>query len=307
MVQSATLEITSGRHPLQELVVPSFVPNSCAMGTERTPFDLHDPYPAMVLTGPNHSGKSVYIKQTAIIVYLAHIGSFVPAEKAIIGVTDKILTRLSTAESVSRNKSAFAIELRQVSTAIKSVTPQSLVLIDEFGKGTNADDGAGLLAATLDFFLTAGDSVPRLLLATHFHELFEGEYLVGCPKLGVFHMEVVTDPEATHLEGQITYLFTLKVGHSNSSFGGRCAALNGVPSAVVQRAEAISTLISRNEDLVSACAKLSRQEEVKLQVAEEVARRFLGADFDSRPQGPDKRGKPKDVLTQILTPGGRAI
>ena len=304
-MQSATIEITSGRHPLQELVVPSFVPNNCAIGTGRTPFGPHNACSAMVLTGPNHSGKSVYIKQTAIIVYLAHIGSFVPADKAIIGVTDKILTRLSTAESVSRNESAFAIELRQVSTAIKSATPQSLVLIDKFGKGTNADDGAGLLAATLDHFLTAGNSVPRFLLATHFHELFEGGYLVGCPNLGVFHMEVVTDPEAIQPESQITYLFTLKVGHSNSSFGGRCAALNGVPGAVVRRAEAISTLISRNEDLVSACAKLSEQEEVKLQVAEEVARRFLGVDFDSGLQGHDQRGKPKDLLTQILTPDSR--
>lgn len=273
-----TLQIKAGRHPLQELVVPSFVPNDCRL-TGLQDGEQNDNFPrALILTGPNHSGKSIYLKQTAIIVYLAHIGSFVPAEQAIIGLTDKILTRISTRESVSRNESAFAIDLKQVAQAARCATARSLVLVDEFGKGTNSDDGAGLLAAMLDHFLTSGSSSPRLLLATHFHELFEGGYLEDLPGLGLAHMDVLTDWEAA-TEDQVTYLFRLTPGHNSSSFGGRCAALNGVPSAIVDRAEAISQLLSRNEDLSSACAELTTEEEKKLQDAEGVARRFLQGSF----------------------------
>lgn len=297
---TSTVNITGGRHPLQELVVPSFVPNDCMLGEEEE-YERPSNLPmAMVLTGPNHSGKSIYLKQTAIIVYLAHIGSFVPAEKAVIGLTDKILTRISTRESVSRNESAFAIDLRQVGTAIKCATSRSLVLIDEFGKGTNADDGAGLLAATLDHFLTVETGAPRLLLATHFHQLFEADYLIDYQNLGVAHMEVRTDLEAGQPDRQITYLFNLKPGHSSSSFGGRCAALNGVPSAIVKRAEAISQLLSRNDDLVSACTKLTKQEELSLQVGEGVARRFLGFDFEDGYGSSDSSGKMKSMLAGIL-------
>lgn len=303
VTNTPVLEINRGRHPLQELVVPSFVPNDCILGeaADSKKQSQHAVPRTVVLTGPNHSGKSVYLKQTAVIVYLAHIGSYVPAEKAVIGATDKILTRISTQESVSRNESAFAIDLRQVGTAIKSATSRSLVLIDEFGKGTNADDGAGLLAATLDHFLAAGMRAPRLLLATHFHELFEGHYLADYPNLGVAHMEVRTDLAADQPDQQITYLFNLRSGHSSSSFGGRCAALNGVPSVIVKRAEAISKLLSRNEDLVSACAKLIEQEELTLQVGEWVARRFLELNLEDEPRGNGTGEVIREVLAGILT------
>ncbi|KAI5853195.1 DNA mismatch repair protein MutS, partial [Morchella snyderi] len=170
------IKITKGRHPLQELCVSSYVENDCNMlggkgsdeaesiDTGTTP-DTNEATPAtprrtarpaqfceddptvpsmMLITGPNYSGKSIYLKQVALIVYMAHIGSFVPAESAVIGLTDKILTRIQTRESVSKVQSAFMIDLQQIAISLRLATHRSLLVIDEFGKGTDSSDGAGL-------------------------------------------------------------------------------------------------------------------------------------------------------------------
>lgn len=233
----------------------------------------------LVLTGPNHSGKSVYLKQVALIVYLAHVGSYVPADHAVIGLTDKILTRISTRESMARNESAFAIDLRQAAFSINHTTRRSLVLIDEFGKGTNATDGAGLMTALLDHFLSLDDERPKVVVATHFHEIFENEFLTEGRVLAFAHMEVRVDTEAIDVDDQVTYLFRLMPGRSTTSYGCRCAAMNGVDEAVVERAEALALLLARNEDLQAACAKLAPAEERRLEEAELIARRFVEMDI----------------------------
>lgn len=305
MTTDNLIQIKGGRHPLQELVLPAFVPNDCYLSGGQ-PHDAdgdEEQAQALVLTGPNHSGKSIYIKQTAVIVYLAHIGSFVPAEQATIGLTDRFLTRISTRESVSHSESAFAIDLKHVAQTLRHSTPKSLILIDEFGKGTNVDDGAGLLSALIDHFLSLGSETPRLLLATHFHELLEGGYLRMLKGLWLGHMEVRTDWEADQTEDQVTYLFKLTEGHSSSSFGGRCAALNGVPSSIVERAEAISLLLSRNEDLGSACAKLSPQEQQQLEAAEVVARRFVQGNFNIQ----SRSGQDQDKNRAAVQAGLRSM
>ncbi|KKY34130.1 putative msh5 protein [Diaporthe ampelina] len=208
------IQIQGGRHPLQELVVPSFIANDTLLlggsgdGTadETIVSDLMGEVPSMlVMTGPNHSGKSVYLKQVALIVYLAHIGSYVPADQACVGLTDRLLTRIATRESVSRNESAFAIDLKQAAFSINFATRRSLILVDEFGKGTNAMDGAGLLSALLDHFLNLGEDAPRVLAATHFHEIFENKLLPNTPKLSFAHMDVRVDLE-TEIEGDTELL-----------------------------------------------------------------------------------------------------
>lgn len=287
MTDTNVLLIKNGRHPLQELIVPSFVPNDChisvGVGPNSEDEQRGDDIPqAMLLTGPNHSGKSVYLKQTAIIVFLAHIGCYVPAEKALVGLTDRILTRISTKESMSRDESAFAIDLKGMAQAMRCSTPRSLLLVDEFGKGTNADDGAGLFAALLCHFLSTGYKGPRLLLATHFHELFESTQMDDLHGVQLTHMVVRSISSTGHEPDRITYLYRLAQGYSNSSFGTRCAALNSVPSEIVMRAEAITQLLCQNEDLTSACRKLSVQEKTHLQYAEEVARKFLEVSFNER-------------------------
>ncbi|KAF9775231.1 hypothetical protein IL306_006679 [Fusarium sp. DS 682] len=309
MVEASVIHIEKGRHPLQELVVPVFIPNPCHLFTGRSDItDVQNDCPqALVLTGPNHSGKSVYLKQTAIIVYLAHIGSFIPAAQATIGLTESILTCISPRESMSGGESAFARDMKQAALSTKSSTPRSLVLIDEFGKGTNGDDGAGLLAALLDYYLSLGPKCPRLLAATHFHEVFESGYLEHHNGLRIAHMNIRMDWGALPVDDQVTYLFDLEYGHSTSSFGGRCAALNGVPSAVVERAENISRLLARNEDLSAVCGRLSQAEEEELEKAEMIARLFLSETFGDHEEAGSNgeehtRASIIEILEDILSP-----
>jgi DNA mismatch repair protein MSH5 len=187
--------LTIARHILQELTVSSFVPNDTflvgGIGNDGSAdsFDLgrdaashvqpssstrhvyaHKGGPSMlVLAGPNYSGKSVYLKQVALIVFMAHVGSFVPAESARIGLTDKILSRVTTRETVSQAQSAFMLDLQQISLALSLATRRSLLIIDEFGKGTDSNDGAGLACAVMEHLLNLGIERPKVIGATHFH------------------------------------------------------------------------------------------------------------------------------------------
>jgi DNA mismatch repair protein MSH5 len=173
---------------LQERTVASFVPNDTLViggagdnGSDadqergsssyfQSSITSHEGGPSMlVLTGPNYSGKSVYLKQVALIIFMAHVGSFVPAESAKIGLTDKILSRVTTRETVSRAQSAFMIDLQQISLALNLATRRSLLIIDEFGKGTDASDGAGLACAVMEYLLSLGKERPKVIGATHFH------------------------------------------------------------------------------------------------------------------------------------------
>lgn len=285
-----TIHVKAGRHPLQELTVSSFVPNDCTLaggpGLEAPDAGDGDvpevDAPSMlVLTGPNHSGKSIYLKQVALIVYLAHIGSYVPAESATVGLTDRILTRIATRESVSHKESAFAIDLRQAAFAINFATRRSLVLIDEFGKGTSPNNGAGLATSLLQYFLGLGPERPKVLAATHFHEMFEGGFLRNAETnaLAFAHMNIRVDLEADSPDDQVTFLFELVDGRSISSFGTKCAAFNGVKEAVVERAEALTLLQARGEDLQVACGHLDAASSKELEKAEAMARLFLEKDI----------------------------
>lgn len=317
MTTTNIIQVSGGRHPLQELLVPSFIANDTLVlgGPGQEPGDQHsvniddmEDLPSVtVLTGPNHSGKSVYLKQVALIVFLAHIGSFVPAEFACVGLTDRLLTRIATRESVSRHESAFAIDLKQAAFSINFATRRSLIVIDEFGKGTNAMDGAGLVTALFDHFLNLGDDAPKVLAATHFHEIFEHNFLRDSSSLGHAHMDVRVNLGAEDREDQVTYLFRLSAGRSSSSFGSRCAEMNGVDLAVVQRADAIALLLARGEDLRASCARLTEDETDRLEEAETVARDFLEMDLSALPprdgngKGRDHQHTVKSQLREILS------
>ncbi|KGO72917.1 DNA mismatch repair protein MutS, core [Penicillium italicum] len=287
MVEQNVIRIRGGRHILQELTVSSYVPNDTLLvgGNGSDPSyaaSSIDCNPSMLLlTGPNYSGKSVYIKQVALIVYLAQVGSFVPADSAELGVTDKILTKINTQESVSKVQSTFMNDLQQISLCLKQVTNRSLVIIDEFGKGTNESDGIGLACGVLDYLLCL-ESPAKVIAATHFHEIFENNFLTLRPRLQLGHMEVQVCEETQEVEDQITYLYnanSFRPGRSNKSFGTICAAINGIDPAIVARANEIASLSARGENVVAACAVLSSEEMQDLEEASSLARSFLEIDF----------------------------
>lgn len=203
MTCSNIVKIVNGRHPLQELLVPTFIPNDCYLegGDGSHPLlprkQPENEQPSMlVLTGPNNSGKSIFMKQVAVIVFLAHIGSFVPATQATIGVTDRILTRIATRETVVSDESAFLVDLKQASFATSFATRRSLVLVDEFGKGTTVEAGSALFAAYIANFLHMRTLRPKVLVGTHFHEIFDHGILTEEDGLAFAHMDVRFDPES---------------------------------------------------------------------------------------------------------------
>lgn len=312
-VEDNIIAVRGGRHPLQEMVVPSYVPNDTSIrggnGVEQQ--SATDAPSVVILTGPNFSGKSVYQNQVAIIVYMAQIGCFVPADHCILGITDKILTRITTTETVSKLQSAFMIDLQQIALALNSCTCRSLVIIDEFGKGTDTCDGAGLAAGVLQHLLELGSNCPKVLAATHFHEIFELGLFEDEAGLAMLHMEVrvdkrsVSDRSSGEPAEEVTYLYQLQEGRSTLSYGAQCAAMNGVPGPVVGRAVELADYLAKGQDLVVLCSAMSAAEMEDLETAEIVSRQFLSLDLDGS-QGEDPGEEVaeghglKDVLAAIL-------
>uniref|UniRef100_A0A8B9FBI3 MutS protein homolog 5 n=1 Tax=Amazona collaria TaxID=241587 RepID=A0A8B9FBI3_9PSIT len=188
--------IKDGRHPLMELCAKTFVANPVNSGeaTRRI----------KIITGPNSSGKSVYLKQVGLIVFMALIGSYVPAAEAEIGTIDGIYTRIHSRESVSVGLSTFMIDLNQVAKAVNNATERSLVLIDEFGKGTNTLDGLSLLAAVLKYWIRQGTQCPQVFVSTNFHSLMQLELLPDTPLLEYLTME-------THQDGdELIFFYQIK-------------------------------------------------------------------------------------------------
>ena len=240
---------TKTRHPLLELLVNSFVPNDICSGLipkiDHQASVIDETSTIKILTGPNSCGKSIYMKQVGLIVYMSYIGSFVPAEYAFIGDFDRIYTRLSSNDSVSLSMSTFSIDIKQISEAVNNYTHKSLILIDEFGKGTQSSDGEALFAALIRFILRSPSYLPHVFISTHFHEilnknLFQINNRVN--PIDFLTFDYIFEKNENN-EITIVQLYSLKKDQiSNSSYAINIAEKVGISSSIIERANEILNL-----------------------------------------------------------------
>lgn len=220
------IDIRAGRHPVIEQQLPfgqTYVPNDVHLDEDETQI--------MVITGPNMSGKSALLRQTALIVLLAQIGSFVPAEAAHLGLTDGIFTRVGASDNISRGESTFMVEMQEASSILNALTPRSLVLFDELGRGTSTYDGISIAWAIIEYLHDNPHGRPKTLFATHYHELNDLE--ARLPRVKNYNVS------AREIEGKMLFLRKLVRGGSEHSFGIQVARLGGMPQSITTRATEI--------------------------------------------------------------------
>jgi len=215
------LEIRDGRHPVLDRTLPpgTFVPNDVEMGPE--------PGRLWLITGPNMSGKSTFIRQVALLTLLAHMGSFVPARQARIGITDRIFTRVGASDELSRGQSTFMVEMTEAANILNNATPRSLVILDEIGRGTSTYDGVSLAWAITEYLHDR--TACRALFATHYHEL--AQLAQTLPHLRNYNVLV------KEWQNEIVFLHKIAAGSADKSYGIHVAQLAGVPEEVLDRAE----------------------------------------------------------------------
>jgi DNA mismatch repair protein MutS len=223
----SVVDIADGRHPVMEaLLGASFVPNDLHLGDERARFIL--------LTGPNMGGKSTYLRQTALLVVLAQIGSFVPARAARLGIVDRIFTRIGAGDDLASGQSTFYIEMAEAANILRRATDRSLLLIDEIGRGTGTVDGLSIAQAICEYLLERELRSPMVLFATHFHELVA--LAERWPLVANFHITAVESTKG----GAPVFSHRVLPGSSSRSFGIEVARMAGLPPAVVARAREIA-------------------------------------------------------------------
>ena len=192
----------------------------------------------IVITGPNMSGKSALLRQTALIVLLAQMGSFVPATSARIGLVDKIFTRVGASDNISSGESTFMVEMNETASILNNVSSRSLVLLDEIGRGTSTYDGISIAWAITEFLHDHPISRAKVMFATHYHELNEME--ASFARIKNYHVTV------KEVGNKVVFLRKLKRGGSNHSFGIHVAAMAGMPRKVVERAEKLLTMLEKS-------------------------------------------------------------
>ena len=239
---SDVLDIHQGRHPVIETQLPigeQYVPNDVKLDTEHQQI--------MMITGPNMAGKSALLRQTALIVLLAQIGCFVPAERARIGIVDKIFTRVGASDNISLGESTFMVEMTEAANILNNVTTRSLVLFDELGRGTSTYDGISIAWAIVEYLHEHPKAQARTLFATHYHELNEMEK--NFSRIKNYNVSV------KEVDGKIIFLRKLTRGGSEHSFGIHVAEIAGMPRSIVKRANVILKELEADNSQVGSVGK----------------------------------------------------
>jgi DNA mismatch repair protein MutS len=239
---SEVIDIRQGRHPVIETQLPigeRYVPNDILLDQERQQI--------IIITGPNMAGKSALLRQTALIVLLAQIGSFVPAESAQIGLVDKIFTRVGASDNISLGESTFMVEMTEASNILNNVTPRSLVLFDELGRGTSTYDGISIAWAIVEYLHEQPKARARTLFATHYHELNEMEKHFS--RIKNYNVSV------KEVDGKVIFLRKLERGGSEHSFGIHVAEIAGMPKSIVKRSNVILKQLEADNAQVGTVGK----------------------------------------------------
>lgn len=240
--ESDVLDISQGRHAVIETQLPvgeRYVPNDVYLDTERQQI--------VMITGPNMSGKSALLRQTALIAIMAQMGCFVPAERARIGLVDKVFTRVGASDSLSTGESTFMVEMTEAANVLNNVTPRSLVLFDELGRGTSTYDGISIAWAIVEYLHEHKRAQARTLFATHYHELNEMEKRFD--RIKNYNVSV------KEMDGKVIFLRKLERGGSEHSFGIHVAEIAGMPPSIVRRASTILKQLEADNAQVGSAGK----------------------------------------------------
>ncbi|NPA44852.1 MAG: DNA mismatch repair protein MutS, partial [Chlorobi bacterium] len=249
--ESEELKITKGRHPVIEVQLPvdePYIPNDIFLDTEKQQI--------IIVTGPNMAGKSALLRQTALIVLMAQIGSFVPAEKAEIGYVDKVFTRVGASDNISSGESTFMVEMNEAASILNNLSNRSLILFDELGRGTSTYDGISIAWSIVEYIHEHPSAKAKTLFATHYHELNEMEK--SFERIKNFNVSV------KEVNNKIIFLRKLAEGGSEHSFGIHVAKLAGMPRSIVKRANEILKELEkshRKEELIEKVDDLASHRE----------------------------------------------
>ncbi len=232
--ETKALDIKAGRHPVIEKQLPAgerYVPNDIYLDTESQQI--------LIITGPNMAGKSALLRQVALIVLMAQLGSFVPAESASIGIVDKVFTRVGASDNLSRGESTFMVEMTETASILNNLSDRSLILMDEIGRGTSTYDGVSIAWAIVEYLHNHKDFKPKTLFATHYHELNQLEE--DLVRVKNFNVSVKESGD------KIIFMRTLKAGGSEHSFGIHVAQMAGMPNKVVLRSNDILHFLEKEK------------------------------------------------------------
>ena len=231
---SHQIMIKEGRHPVVEQmnITDKFIPNDCYLNIDREQI--------LIITGPNMSGKSTYLRQVALICIIAQMGCFVPAKSAEIGIIDQIFTRIGASDDLARKLSTFMIEMTETAKILNYATPSSLIIIDELGRGTSTSDGQSIAMATIE---KLHELKAKTLFSTHYHQLTE----INLPRVKNYHLDIIENDD-----GSINFVRTLKEGSTDKSYGIHVAKLAGIPDDVIIRAFEILDQIEQKDPFKAA-------------------------------------------------------
>ena len=268
MVDSRELKIIEGRHPVVEKYLPAgfFVPNTAILGSKNleennsgiTPYSAPD---LIILTGPNASGKSCYLRQGGLIQLMAQIGSFVPASSAVLGVSDRIFTRVGAVDDLATGQSTFMVEMNETANILNHATEKSLVLLDEIGRGTATFDGISIAWSVAEYLAT--EILSRTIFATHYHELNELSSILD----NVANYQVTVK----ELPDKIVFLHQVQPGGADKSYGIEAGRLAGLPDSVIARARQVMQQIENHSKIAIGLRKgINKKEEEEIITVEQL-------------------------------------